>query len=215
MFKSSEEPLLPVLRRFGLEELAQYQTANQIIFNVTVGIIVSLFIYVLVVWFPERAKRKRIKSNLRRQYDSFKEECIQEFLRTLALPSKQELIDELMHQKEFKRFFDAKCPKDESQSKWEAVYNRWDDSSVRCLTNELEIFRQEVQFTLNSIDVPQSEVFTFLKRLSRVLYYNQQGTTGYERKKQLWHFLYCTLAGWDMVKGVVSRDVIADMIEAL
>jgi hypothetical protein len=57
MVKSSSDQLLPFLQgtAFG-QVLSQFPMGNQIIFDVTVGSIVSLFIYVLVVWVPERSK---------------------------------------------------------------------------------------------------------------------------------------------------------------
>ena len=79
--KSSIDKLPGWLRGTPVEPwLSQFSTGNQNIHDIAVGVIVSLFIYFLVVWLPERDKRTRVRRNLQLQYDSFKEGCIRVFL---------------------------------------------------------------------------------------------------------------------------------------
>ena len=55
MVKSSSDRLPASLRGTVVEPaLSQFSTGNQIVFDIAVGVIVSLFIYVLVVRLPER-----------------------------------------------------------------------------------------------------------------------------------------------------------------
>jgi hypothetical protein len=58
MLKSSADPLPFSLRGSAQGGLfSPFPSGNQIVFDLSVGIIVSLFIYVLVVWLPEHFKR--------------------------------------------------------------------------------------------------------------------------------------------------------------
>src|SRR5687768_15446201 len=96
MFKSSADPLLTFLRGTIFESIfSQFSTGNQIIFDISVGMIVGLFIYVLIVWIPERSKRSRIRKNMAQQYDSFKEDCIVIFFSALQQSYNLDLLDRL------------------------------------------------------------------------------------------------------------------------
>lgn len=54
MFKASEEPVIRSLRGTWIERsLHQFASGNRIIFEVSIGLITGLIIYVLVVWLPD------------------------------------------------------------------------------------------------------------------------------------------------------------------
>ena len=193
--------------------LKQFQTGNQIVFDITVGLIVSLFIYVLVVRLPEHSKRKRVQRNLKRQYESFKEDCIQIFLWAIQHPADSELIEKLKDREHFKQFFHEKVS--EHQTRWDAVLNGLDEYKFKSLILELEILMHEVQFTLNAIDVAHPEAFAFLKRLTQVLYRNQRLSPEYDDEKQLSRFMWSVHTGWSVSEGYTGRDVVAEMIDAI
>ena len=110
---------------------------NQIIFDSAVGINVSLIIYVLVVWLPERNKRERVRRNLQLQYDAFKEECIGIFLSALGGEYGLDEINRLKDRDEFRRYFKESFSPD--QTRWVAVANRLDEQHVKLLAIEFEI----------------------------------------------------------------------------
>jgi TRAP-type C4-dicarboxylate transport system permease small subunit len=65
MLKASTDPLPSSLQGTAIEGLfSQLSTGNQITFDLAVGFIGGLFVYVLVVWLPEQFKRNRIRRNL-------------------------------------------------------------------------------------------------------------------------------------------------------
>lgn len=75
--KTSGDPILDVFKNTWIEHWFQkLPTGNAIIFNLSIGFLVSSFFYLLVVWFPEKRRRNIIKNNLVEQYQSFKEDTI-------------------------------------------------------------------------------------------------------------------------------------------
>lgn len=214
MVKSSGDQLLAPLRGTAIEPmLAQFPTGNQIIFDVTVGIIVSLFIYVLVVRVPEHSKRNRVRRNLQLQYDSFKEECTKVFLWALQEAYDPELIERLKDRNQFRQFFKERVSPD--QDRWHVVLNGLDEYKIKSLVVELEILMAEVHFTLSTIDVNNPEAFAFLKRLAQVLYRSKKWSPEYDDVKQLSQFMWSVHTGWSIIEGYTERDVIAEMIEAI
>jgi hypothetical protein len=214
MVKASSDPLLPLFVGTPAESLfTQFPTGNQIIFDITVGFIVGLFIYVLVVWIPERNKRLRVKRSLARQYDGFKEECIAVFFSALRESYDLSIVARLKERSFFRDYFKEKISED--QERWHAVLNGLDDALVRRLVVELEILAAEVHYALTVIDVENEEAFAFLKRLNEVLYRYRNWTADYDDVKQLSGFMWSIYTGWSVIEGYTDKDVIADMIEAI
>jgi hypothetical protein len=98
-----------------------FSTGNQIVFDVAVGVVVSLLVYVLVVGLPAWQKKKRIKAYLLRRYDDLKRSCITHFLWACGEPASSDLIDELKTLERFKEFFKTRISED--QDRWYAVLN--------------------------------------------------------------------------------------------
>jgi hypothetical protein len=211
MLKSSSDPLplfMDAVRLFS-----PFLYGKEIIFNLSVGIIVSLFIYVLVVWIPEQSKRKRVRRNLALQYGSFKEECLSIFFSALQESYDPELLHRLKDQTFFREYFKEKVSPD--QERWHAVLNGLDDNLVKRLVVELEILIAEVHYALTVIDVDDPDVFSFLKRLTRILYRYRNWSSEYDDVKQLSGFMWSVHTGWSVIDGYTNKDIIAEMIEAI
>lgn len=73
IIKSSSEPLL--LEEFGFI-LGQFSYGNEIVFNLSCGMLVSIWFYVLVVLLPEYFRRTRIKRNFLSEYRVFRKQLI-------------------------------------------------------------------------------------------------------------------------------------------
>lgn len=214
MLKSSTDPRPEANKGNWLEPLlSPFPTGNQVVFDVTVGVIVSLFVYVLVVRIPERAKRKRLRASLRRQYETLKENCIHNFLWACDHPAHSDLVERLKDRENFKSFF--KAPVSSSQDRWHAVLNGLDDYKVESLLLELEDFRREVEYTLNAVDVNDAEAFAFLKRLTQVLHRSRRWSDKNDQLKQLSQFMWSIHTGWSWVAGYTDRDAVAEKIEAV
>lgn len=214
MLKSSSDPRPDAINGTWLDSLLrQFPTGNQVVFDVTVGVIVGLFVYVLVVRIPERAKRRRLKASLRRQYAMLKEDCILNFLWACGQPADSDLIERLKDRGYFKSFFKEAVSPD--QDRWHAVLNGLDEYKVESLLLELEVFRREVEYTLNAVDVNNPEAFAFLKRLTQVLHRSKRWSDKNDQLKPLSQFMWSIHTGWSWVEGYTGRDAVAEMIEAI
>ena len=211
MLKSSSDPLPLLMDAGGL--FSPFLHGKEIIFNLSVGIIVSLLIYVLVVLIPEQSKRKRVRRNLVLQYDSFKEECLSIFFSALQKSYDLELLHRLKDQTFFREYFKEKVLPD--QERWHAVLNGLDDNLVKRLVVELEILMTEVHYALTVIDVDDPDVFSFLKRLTQILYRYRNWSSEYDDVKQLSGFMWSIYTGWSVIDGYTNKDIIAEMIEAI
>lgn len=171
MLTTSSDPLPDSLRGTAVGALlTQFPTGNQTIFDVAVGIVVSLILYVLVVWLPEQNKPKRIRRSLQLCHEQFKRECIRAFLDALGEGHEPALIDRLKDRHEFRLYFDENISP--IQNRWHAVANRLsnDESIIKSLIVECDIFGTEIHFTLTAIDVANPDAFAFFKNLAGVLY---------------------------------------------
>ena len=214
MLKASTDPAPASARGTALQGLlAPFATGNQIIFDISVGVIVSLFVYVLVVRVPERKKRLRLKAALKRQYSNLKEDCIMNFLFACEGSANLDLVERLKDREAFKSYFNEQVAV--GQNRWHAVLNGMDEIKVKSIVQELSIFRQELEYTLTATDVTDPEVFAFLRRLTHVLQRSQGWTAGYDEIKPLSQFMWSMHAGWDPINGYMEKDFIAEMIEAI
>lgn len=193
--------------------LVQFPTGIQITFDLAIGVIVSLVIYILVVRMPEIRKRARLRRNLRRCYSLLKEECITNLLFGLEGSADLELVDELKDRETFKRYFKERVSS--GQDRWDAVLNGLEEVHVRAIVSELAHFRRELEFTLASVDVDDSQAFALLRNLTRILHASASWTIGYDEIKPLANFMWSLHTGWNWVEGYTGRDAIADLIEAI
>ncbi len=212
--KSSADRLPGWLRGTRAEPwLLQFSTGNQNTHDIAVGVIVSLFIYFLVVWLPERDKHRRLRRNLRLQYDSFKEGCIRVFLFAMQGSYDPAVIDGLKDPEQFMRLF--KEPFSPGQSRWDAVANGLHAEYIKNLIVEFEIFIAEVRFTLTVVDVENQEVVAYMKYLANILYRARNCPPDYDGVNSLLNLMWSVFAGWSFIEGYVKKDVIADMIGAM
>ena len=77
------------------------------------------------------------------------------------------------------------------------------------------LFRDEIAFVLNAVDIPGDEPFEFLKRLSSAIYSIQDTTLGYDETKPIANFLWSVFAGFDLVTGYRKEDIVKKMIDAI
>lgn len=214
MVKSSGDPLAASIHGTIWQSwLSQFPNGNQIIFDSTVGINVSLFIYLLVVWLPDRSKRTRLRRNLRLQYDSFKEETLQIILSASWRSDDAATTGDLSDPKQFRDYFKESASLD--QTRWDAFLNGLNENYIKRLIVECEILMAEVHFTLSAIDVDNQDAFALLKRLSQSLHRSKNWSPDYDDVKQLSRFLWSVHTGWSFVGGYPEKDVIAQMIEAI
>lgn len=214
MFIASTDPVPEALRNTGIHRFfKQFNTGNQIVFDLSVGLLGAIFMYYLVVRVPENSKRRRVRDSLKANYESCKEACTATYLSCFMPSYPADLPRELADMIRFRDFFKGSF--NSEQTKWDAVANGLTEDRIRELQVELELLMQEIHFTLTSIDLQDPNAFRFLKQLSRVLHRSKTWSADYESVKSLLGFLWSLHTGWSWIDGYQPTDPVADMIAAI
>lgn len=214
MFAGSNDPVVWILRGTVLEScLYALHNGNSIVFNLSVGYLVSMFFWLLVVYFPERSQRRILRDNLSRRYQDFREDTIQILLWSAIGTHDSQLPKKLCDHRKFKEFFD-----ENKGERWYAALNGLQGNKDRIddLLLELELFASEVSYVLNNVSIQEPKVHSFFKRLNEHIYRLKNASVySYDQVKYLGGFLWQIHARWSIIDGQLEEDVIQDMINTL
>lgn len=186
---------------------------NKIAYDLAVAALISLIFYILVVRIPEWQKRQRYKKLLTRQYMNFRTGCISTMLLVADGSYGGDLPEKLLDQEKFQDYFNESSTKD--QSRWSHFCNNLDRASLRELLTQMEIFRDEIAFILNNVDIPSDEPLQFLRNLSSTIIGFRDATPEYDDVKPFARFLWSIFTGFNFVDGYANRKIIEGMIEAI
>lgn len=214
VFSGSNEPVISALRGTAFEDFAvRLHTGNSILFNLSVGTLVGIFVWFLVAWIPEQRRRSVIRANLAAHYRHFKEDTIQILLFASIGSHDSELPKRLCDYREFQAFF--KANRDEQ---WYAALNGLQDSRdyLNDILVELELLASEVSYALSNVSIADDEVHSFFKRLSEQIYRLKSSSIfTHEQVKYLGNFLWGILARWSFIDGQRKNDIVQDMIDRM
>lgn len=215
MFSTSGEPVIWLLRDTPVEApLIALGWPNTILFNLSLGYLVTVFFWLLVVYIPESARRNLLRENLSRRYQDFKEEVIQSLLWASIGTHDSKLPKQLAddHHK-FRAFFD-----EDKKRHWYAALNgmQGNEDRMRELTLALEMLSDEVAYVLNNVPIQDQSVHRFFKNLNENVYRLQHlDADTYDQVKHVGGFLWGMLARWNFVDGQLETDVVQEMINRL
>jgi len=180
--------------------------------NILVGLVISYVIFVLVGYLPERKKIDLIKGNLTKQYIEFKKSIITIFLSAVNVQHDDALIKNLCKMENFRSYF-----KENENKNWYSVLNTISGNAekIKEIVIELAIFRSELLFVLNNVSIDNDEIFSFLKRLSAVIYRLENCNIEYEDFKSLMGFFWDLFSGWSFVSGYRDDDLIQGIIDKI
>jgi hypothetical protein len=186
---------------------------SKIAYDLGIGGLTSLMFYILLVRLPDSQRRRRTKRSLAGHYKAFKEDLISTILGVGVVSYAADEVVRLMDQKAFREYFEE--PVSDGQNRWHRFLNNIEAHHIRDILTTMEIFRDEISYTLNTTYIPDDKPFEFLKRLSAAIYLQKDATPEYEPVKQLSRFLWELLAGWNFVTGYRERDIVQEMIDAI
>ena len=202
------------LRGLAIEPLLRaLHNGNSIFFNLSVGYLVTMFFWLLVVYLPERRRRLLLRDNLTRRYHDFREDTIQILLWAAIGTHDSTLPKELCNHRKFREFFD-----ENEKERWYAALNGLQGNKDRIddLLLEMELFSAEVAYVLNHVSIQDPKVHAFFKRLNEHIYRLKNASVySYDHVKYLGGFLWEVHARWSIIDGQRENDVIEDMIGAL
>lgn len=218
-FAGSNEPILPFLKETAIAPvLYRLHLGNSIVFNLSIGILVSLLFWFLLVGIPQANRRHIIKTNLQRQYLEFKRNVIQILIWSADSAVDTFKVEQLLDHSRFKAYF-----KDNESERWYAAMNGLQKNSLRLqeLIAEIEIFSQEISYTLNNVEFEDHDAFVFFRHMQSYLfrfrdeYHFRLMTDGekYDQVKALGRFVWEILARWSFAGGQAQEDVIQKTID--
>lgn len=215
--KTCMEPIPSIFKDTWIDSFFKpFATGNSIIFKISIGFLVSMFFYLLVVWYPAKRKKIIIKHNLEETYRSFKSDTISILINACNNGGggyDPLLIDKLSNQNEFRKYFNEKITED--QNRWHAVFNGLDAYFINKLLVELEILLHEVTFVLSNVYINDENVFFFFKRLSQSVYKLKYSTLDHDDLRSLTLFLWQIFAGWSLVDGYREDEIVKVMIDKI
>ncbi|ABB31354.1 hypothetical protein GeomeDRAFT_2390 [Geobacter metallireducens RCH3] len=214
MVKASDDYLPSSLNKTCIgRAILQFENGNQLIFNLAVGMLVGLFVYVLVSRLPERQKRIRIRNHLLRQYEAFRYETIRILVSAQGATYAGNLIEELMDKKSFRQYFETKVS--ESETRWSRVVNNFNDYCFRELSVEFDILISEILLAVHTIDIETEKVFSQINHIRHVSMYVKSLGQEYDDRKTLFRYLWSVNSGFSFEHGYAHPDIIEEAILAI
>jgi len=184
-----------------------------VIYDLSIGFLISYVFFLLVVALPERLTRRRTARLLKHQFRTFKLACIEIYLGAIGDVYDSDLPEKLLDAAVFRDYFSEQYSS--NQNRWHAVHNGLYEYGVPQLVLECELLAREIEFTLIKLNIQDEEVSSFLKRLSRSLLRLRTSEPTYDDIKRLLNFLYPLHSHWSWVDGYVGRDPVGEMIAQL
>lgn len=191
---------------------------KQIAFDFGLAILVSLLIYVLISWWPEKRKKIALQRYLKSQYEELLDDLIPEYLYACGNHSDLGTAEQLKSQQEFRAYFKEKLS--DSQDRWHAVASCLQsdtDMYIRVILT-LKRFQSELDVcvTLSAVNIEQGG-FAQLRHMSQVLRQTiiQSNEQDYDGIKQLCRFLWSLHTGWSFADGYVGENHFEETIRAV
>ena len=211
LFVSSGEPVLSFLEGTMIEPLLHALSwPNTIVFNLSVGYLTSTIFWILVVYLPERSRRRLVREALAVRYKEFKYEIVQTFLWAADRSEETRFVEELANDYEkFKTYFKS------TNQTWYDVLNGIQSNSIRMheLQLAMTVFADHVAFAMSSVPVDDPDAHRVLLRLRENIFrLNNSETDLYDRVKHVGGFLWSILARWSIIEGQLQDDIIDRMI---
>lgn len=191
--------------------------AFSVAINILAGGIVSFFFYWLVVYLPDRRKRRVIKNTLSRMYRSIRKDILYQVVFASIkggrkdLQADAETIDKLMTPAGFRAAFDGGHQGDQG---FYAFANQMSEETIeyRGIIENLEMLGKQIEFVLYNYTICDEEFFGYFKNLELILLELQRSKPGYDESKRLCRFIYEMFSGFNWIEGHRGYDPIEKMI---
>lgn len=178
-----------------------------LLFTASTSILTAYIFYVVVVYLPDRKRKKAIKTSFKYHFSDFKRIAIGMFIGAVEGAYSEEDVEPLFDIKKFKEYFKEQVG--EGQTRWDVVATKIDnDETFRDdLLVEMEILRSEILFVLNNVYIDDENVYSFLKDFSTIIYRNREISYDDREAKALCQMLWQMFSGWSWNKGYSEEDV--------
>ncbi len=180
--------------------------------SLLINVLAAYLLYVLVVHLPGLRRRSIIRNNLATHYRHFREDIVTNFLQLASERVGFSRIKELCDMHAFRAFFSQ-----DKNARWYAVSNALYDNPLvmRDIVTELVLFRNELTFALSQVEIHDERIFGLLKRLSAAIYRVEQRKLEYDDVKAFMGLMWDVFAGWSVIDGYRTSDIVQDAIEGI
>ncbi|WP_431635497.1 hypothetical protein ACQVBX_16600 [Dyella sp. KULCS107] len=215
MTAASSDPLASWIAATSLAPVFyQFKAGNEIIFNLSAGVISSVVMFYLLVRVPAYEQKVRIRAHLLETYLHYKQEVIYIFLGILHGTIDPELAAKLMNAPEFKDYF--KAPSGVSgQDRTQYIMNNIEEHHLTQIKMESEILHSELQYATTRIDIQEPELHAFTRRITKSLLRTKNWDLSYDGVEEVLGFYWQLFAGWSFVSGYQGGDPLEDRIRRL
>jgi hypothetical protein len=192
----------------------QFQSGNETIFNLSAGAVSAIVMFYLLVRVPAHEQKVRIRSHLLQGYLQYKQEVIYIFLGILHGIIEPELAERLMNAPDFKDYFKAPSGV-QGQDRTHYIMNNIEEHHLKRIKLESEVLHGELQYALTRIDVQDSELHAFTRRITKSLLRTKNWDLSYDGVEDVLGFYWQLFAGWSFVSGYLGSDPLEARIRRL
>lgn len=191
-----------------------------ILFNLVSGGVISFLFYFLVVYVPERRRARILKGNAIAVYRRLREDLVTAVVMASVKGGRGDLstslddIERLTDVEEFKAKFSGGRLENEGYYAFENQMSSRTYEFDRII-QDFKILASELNFFLHNYSTAYADHFMSLKRLEITLFSLIDSQPGYDESKPLCSFLYRFLAGFDLLKGYLGRDIYLEALERI
>ncbi|EGQ8277481.1 hypothetical protein GT901_23970 [Vibrio parahaemolyticus] len=213
VLKTSDEPVVfeGELSQFFF---GQFSQGNSILFNLTSGLLISIWFYFLVVFVPDFQKKQRVKKHFIMQYYEFRKQVIAHILETCQESYDSELLMELINPNEFKTYFDEKI--EPSKTRWHVFINNADSTVIQSILSEFIAFKEATLYLLSKMDIENENVHSFLHNFNTITtVLVNTSVDDYDSMKVFSSYLRDVFAGFNFSTGVRKYDYFEKMFEKI
>jgi hypothetical protein len=188
---------------------------NKIFYDLAVGTLLSLVFYWLLVRIPELSRNARLRQRLERHYDALKRECVVQLLFASGGEPTVENIERLAtNPVAFRDHFYAA-----EGAPWYRAMNQFDHPDTNYferVREAFQIFKEELDFTIDHAHIGDDQAFGELKDLSLLMQDAISIPKDYDGTKGFFGILQMVLGGWAGGGiGTVDHDLFARSLARL
>ena len=184
------------------------------------GGLVSFLFYFLVVYVPDRRKRRVVKDNFRQLYRSLKEDMMYQVIFACNKGGRKDLeassgtVEKLLTVEGYREAFHEGKEADEGIYAFQNGLTV-DGSEYREIIWHLQILAKQIEYVLHKYPFADAEIFNFFKRLEVHLLSWADSEPGYDESKRLSGFMGEIFGGFSFIDGDRGFDIVEKMIEDL
>ena len=194
---------------------------QKIFFSLSSGCFSGLVIWLFLVDFPYRQKRRAAKASTRMRYSLFRESVTNIFLDAADEAWGLDLIEQLRAPSDFRKYFD-KVGADGQTKRIDVVQTALSEDKhlLDELITQLRLLAEEFRLALYTLDIADPELLDdykqFIAAQHDLRYPDSVSPDPLDRhSKPVFLNVYGIMASWSSVEGYMDTDFAAGMIEKL